>query len=382
VRADLSDSETSYTGAMMLEGDFDIWFDELAPGDAGDAGDTRYAFFVGNTLYAGVEDQFGNTSDLIGEFFWFGSSIDRGSDFFVAVLKVRTTPELTDDWELESDDDIPSLWLGAETDLTTGSGSFRWDWSVPFDSYGWDAYGQVNLTTQYGLGLNTEGSVMQAASVDEDGVVVSESVQARGFLNTEYSVTTQYQIDLWRWEMMVNGGAGHMDWALILNNSDRAEQNAYHEFFLVMQTEEYEPFVLETLEFGGSVTDPVWYWTNDHSEFSAVLTGLTLTRPWGWEYFFSEDEDDDEDDEEEDEDDEEAEDDEDDEDEPEEEEPVEDEDDDEDDNPGNPTDRMDGGDAATFGEDSSGCSIASQNSSSWAVLLLAAGALLRRRQGR
>jgi MYXO-CTERM domain-containing protein len=276
--SNLSDSETSYTGAVMLEGDVDITMAPVLPGSIGDLDDLRYGFFVGNTLYAGVEDEFGNMVDLIGEFFWFESSIDRGSDFYVGVFKVRTSPNILDDWRLQTGD--PVLYLDTETDLDAQTGSFRWDWSVPFESYGYDSYGAVTLETEYGMGVGAEGAVMAGKGVDVHGVEISGDIQAKGFVNTAYSVRTQYQVTLWRWEVIVSGAAGHVDWAMLLNNEDRIDQNAYHEFFLVMQADEHDDFVIENLEFGGSVKKPATLWWDDHKDMSASLPAVTLQRPY------------------------------------------------------------------------------------------------------
>ena len=88
---DVSSSETSYTGATILEGDWDVTFQEsIAIADSEDT--FPYAFFEGNTLYIGNSDTHDNTIDAIVEFFWFQSSIDRGTDFYVAVVKTRATP--------------------------------------------------------------------------------------------------------------------------------------------------------------------------------------------------------------------------------------------------------------------------------------------------
>jgi hypothetical protein len=275
--SDLSDSETSFNGAVMLVGNDDVTLQGLDAGELGAESDMRYAFFVGNTLYAGVADEFGNTSDLIGEFFWFESSIDRGSDFYVGVFKLRTSPQELEGWRLETGNSI--LYLDANADLSAQNGSFRWDWSVPFESYGWDSYGSVNLETEYGLGLNAEGSAMTATGSDEDGVSYSASVQSKGYLNSEFTVRTQYQITLWRWEVMVAGSAGHMSWDMVLNSFDREDQNAYHEFFLVMQTGLGEPFEIRDLEFGGQVKDPAFMWFDRHSDLSARIPSIILTRP-------------------------------------------------------------------------------------------------------
>jgi len=275
--SDLSDSETSYVGAVMLVGQDDVTIEPAIPGELGALDDMRYAFFVGNTLYAGVEDINGNTVDLIGEFFWFESSIDRGSDFYVGVFKVRSSPVELEGWRLETGESI--LYLDATTDLTTQSGSFRWDWSVPFESYGWDSYGSVNLETEYGLGVNAEGSVMTATEESEEGDSVTAEVQSKGYLNSEYSVRTQYQVTLWRWEVMVQGAAGHMSWDMVLNSGDREDQNAYHEFFLVMQTNLEESFTISSLEFGGNLKDPVPLWFDHHSTLSAAIPNIVLSRP-------------------------------------------------------------------------------------------------------
>jgi hypothetical protein len=61
VAEDLSASETSYTGATILEGDWDVTFQEsIAIADSEDT--FPYAFFEGNTLYVGNSDTHENTS--------------------------------------------------------------------------------------------------------------------------------------------------------------------------------------------------------------------------------------------------------------------------------------------------------------------------------
>ena len=100
----LSDTQTSYTGAVMLRGGQEVTMETVVPGYVGNEAylaDGRYAYFSGNTLYAGVKDNENNYADLIAEFFWFESSIQRGSDFYVAVVKARTSPNIAKDWVLE-----------------------------------------------------------------------------------------------------------------------------------------------------------------------------------------------------------------------------------------------------------------------------------------
>lgn len=273
---DLSAAQTSYTGAVMLQGDVDVTFGGVDMGDMGlEEGQERYAFFTGNTLYFGVEDEHTNSVDGIAEFFWFESSIDRGSDFYVAVIKVRTTPNVSDGWYLDVSDQ-PVNFVRAETDTSTGVGAFRWDWSLPFENYGMDSYGEVTLTNEYGIGGNAEGSALYAKKVGEDGSTADVDVQTKGYVNSEFKVATQYQVTLYRWNTVVQGGAGYMDWSVTLENSDRDEQSAYHEYFLVMQVDEGEMFTIDRLDIGGGING--WWWGQDTS-LGVVLTDVVLSQP-------------------------------------------------------------------------------------------------------
>jgi MYXO-CTERM domain-containing protein len=274
----ISDAETSFKGAIMLAGGIDVTIGSLTEGLIEDDSSYRYAFFSGNTLYAGVEDREGNTIDMIVEFFWFESSIDRGSDFWVAVIKARTSPKLEEDWLLELSDE-PILTVHAETMNEDHDAGFRWDWSLPFESYGWDAYGNITMETAYGIGTSAEGSMMAAYEESEDGIEVEANVQTKGYFNSDYRVQTRYQITLWRWEMMVHGTPNDVSWDLYLDSPDRQSQNAYHEYFLVMQADEAKGFTLDRLELSGTVTNPRWYWWDDHSAMSLAVNDIQLERP-------------------------------------------------------------------------------------------------------
>ena len=278
----VSDAETSFKGAIMLKGDVEVTFSDVTAGIVEDDENFRYAFFSGNTLYAGVEDRHGNTSDMIVEFFWFESSIDRGSDFWVAVVKARTTPNIEEGWKLEVEES-PVLSLHAETYNELDNAGFRWDWSLPFESYGWDAYGSVTMESSYGLNTNAEGASMVAYEHRESSEGMTEevaaTVQAKGYLNDSFQIQTKYQVTLWRWEMMVQGTPVDMDWDLYLDSWDRQEQNAYHEFMVVMQADEDHGFNMERLELSGNTVDPRWYWWDAHSTMSLAVHNIELRRP-------------------------------------------------------------------------------------------------------
>jgi hypothetical protein len=294
--AKLTQSETSYTGAQILTGGWDIDFDDFyAIGDPPEEV-SPYAFFTGNTLYAGNSDVFGNTVDTIIEFFWFESSIDRGSDFYVAVIKVRATPGKncnadpfgwfsgfkctlwSDQWQDWGEH--PVLSVQATTDTAVESGAFRWDWSLPFESYGIDAYGQVTLKSEYGLGVESEGAAMAHGEykMDDDISWMAEGdIQVKGYADESYRVKTQYNVTLWEWQVFVDGRADLMAWDMYLNLSARDEQSAYHEFFLSIQVEDGKPFTMDELFVMGNF-DVGWYnpW---HRPLGVSIMPVTISRP-------------------------------------------------------------------------------------------------------
>jgi len=293
---ELSASETSYSGASILEGDWDVSF-ETATDIAGSEDRFPYAFFEGNTLYVGNSDIYDNTIDAIVEFFWFQSSIDRGTDFYVAVIKTRVTPGhdcyyAPWDWargaqcKLWADEwsdwgEYPVLSVEALTDVEREQGAFRWDWSVPFESYGIDAYGQVTFQNAYGIGSDSEGAIMAhgAYPITEDGEMKAEGeLQVKGFHSSEYSVQTQYEVTLYEWDVFVDGRADLMAWDMYLNLGARETQSAYHEYFLSVQVEEGRPFMIDELNFVGNF-DTGWY-DPFHHELGVTLENLIISQPF------------------------------------------------------------------------------------------------------
>ena len=293
----LSDSETSYTGATILEGDIDVSF-----GGAFDINGEEetypYAFFEGNTLYVGNSDILDNSIDAIIEFFWFESSIDRGTDFYVAVIKTRSTPGdncyyAPWDWargsncKLWADEwtdwgEHPVISVEAMTDIEREQGAFRWDWSVPFESYGIDAYSQVTFENKYGIGSDSEGAAMIHGEykLDEEGYEVEAEgeLQVKGYHSAEYSVNTQYEVTLYEWDVFVDGRADLMAWDMYLNLGERERQSAYHEYFLSIQVEEGMPFRIDSLNFVGNY-DIGWY-DPFHYELGVTIQDMVISQPF------------------------------------------------------------------------------------------------------
>ena len=292
----LSDSETSYTGATILQGDLDVTFEHAVDVDASE--DTyHYAFFEGNTLYVGNSDILDNSIDAIVEFFWFESSIDRGTDFYVAVIKTRSTPGdncyyAPWDWargsncKLWADEwtdwgEHPVISVEAMTDIEREQGAFRWDWSVPFESYGINAYGQVTFQNKYGIGSDSEGAIMAhgAYPITEEGEMRAEGdLQVKGYHSSEYSVQTQYEVTLYEWDVYVDGRADLMAWDMYLNLGERERQSAYHEYFLSIQVEEGMPFRIDNLNFIGNY-DIGWY-DPFHHELGVSIENMVISQPF------------------------------------------------------------------------------------------------------
>ena len=288
---DLSLSETSYTGATILEGDSEVVVSQTLNIDY-ETDPNNYAFFEGNSLYVGTSDNNGNSVDGIIEFFWFHSSIDRGSDFYVAVIKVRSTPGNNCFWsgchlwadEWQDWGEHPVVGVEAMTDVVREQGAFRWDWAVPFENYGIDAYGQITFGNQYGIGASAEGSAMTAVETPEgtniNGVPVegSANIQVKGYVSPEYKVQTQYNVTLYEWDVFVNGRADLMSWDVFLNLGERDDQSAYHEFFLAVQVEEGKAFMLDELNVYGNF-DTGW-WNPLHKEIGVSLQGIVISQPY------------------------------------------------------------------------------------------------------
>ena len=272
----ISDAETSFTGAIILEGKVDASFGEYGEGWSSMGNQTEYAYWSGNTLYVGAEDEYGNTIDGIVEFFWFESSIDRGSDFYVASIKSRTNPNL-DESRLAVSSALPVQEVWAEADFGSGQ-AFRWDWSLPFENYGLESFGQATLRNSYGIGGSAEGSAMAAKKVTDKttGATAEVSVQAKGNVSSEYNVKTEYTTELWSWYTDVDGRPGEMIWSTTLDNMSKDKESAYYEYFLVMQADEGQSFMVDSLNFHGGTESSIMGW--DQS-FAVVIHDIELSRP-------------------------------------------------------------------------------------------------------
>ena len=280
----LSETETSYTGAHLLQNGEDVTLGVMSEGRHGDLDDReRYLFWQGDSLFLGVIDtEHNNRLDVVAEFYWFESSLPRNSDFYVIVLKVTAAPTTNTNWRIATPpsltDSILFREIGAvhrveaSLDRSGGNGAIRWDWSVPFQNYRWEPEQVIEVEQEYTAGAHIEGSAMR----DLSGGV---NVQAKGFLDAQTRVSTRYTITLWRWEMLVQAGATDMDWALIALDPEHEQDPAYHEYFLVLQAERGVPLRLNHLQFATTMRKRQPLFFDEFKNISVRLQNIELSPP-------------------------------------------------------------------------------------------------------
>ena len=121
-----------------------------------------------------------------------------------------------------------------------------------------------------------------APEMDEDGNIKAEGeVQAKGYVSSDYRVQTQYDVTLYEWDMWVDGSADSMAWDMYLNLGARDEQSAYHEYFMSIQVEEGETFLLDEINISGNF-DNSWWNPWGASEVGVSLQGIEISPPF-WE---------------------------------------------------------------------------------------------------
>ena len=125
-------------------------------------------------------------------------------------------------------------------------------------------------------GGGAEGSAMYGTKYNKDGVKAEVNVQAKGYVNSEYRVSTNYTTELWSWYTRVRGAPDEMTWTTTLDNHTKTEESSYHEYFLVMQSTSGVPFTIDSLTMGAAVDE--WWW-GVWNQFSIQLNDITLYQP-------------------------------------------------------------------------------------------------------
>ncbi len=303
-----SETGTNFQGARILKGNEDVVVQgAVEAGLYPDAdGVTRYQQWQGSTLYFGVSDaESGNQVAGIAEFFWFESSIPRGSDFYAVHLKVKSSPNVQDDWLLSKTDGWFDDWVAQWTDdgpsqhvklaMEPGGahGAVRWDFSVPFENYKWEPVKTMQVAESYGAGysLNAQGDANGKASAQfKEGGEVAElsadgkvTIQAKGYINNDFKVSSQYTITLYKWQMLVSSGAEHMSYQLNLlpHDEQNEESSGYYEYFVVLQATRGTPIHIDSMEIGGMFENVNPLWFDGSQGLSVKINDLWITPPRG-----------------------------------------------------------------------------------------------------
>ncbi len=308
----LAEAETSYRGALMLRGgesfdddEVDVVMGDVTVGVEGDAEKMRITGrFVGNTLMAEAKDDDGNTIALIAEFYWFESSIPRGSDFFVGVVKAINSPNRAEKWVLEHSADGPTdfirpdrgavLKLTADTNPDLTFGGFRADWSIPFHDVHIDKVGEVAMSATYGVGAKGEGSAEYAYAATyadptkcaeymgqqtEYGCELGAGSQVKGNFDLNYTVSTNYEIPLYTWDLYSNLSPSTLQWTMFLRNKTAEFNKAYREYFISMQTPSEEVFQIDRLELEGHYKRKVTLFPDERRVLSVAINNIKFRRP-------------------------------------------------------------------------------------------------------
>ena len=305
VESQISETETSFIGARILHEGVEI------TGGSPDMGiyedDSQiYGFWQGDSLFFGSENMdSGNTIDGIAEFFWFESSIPKSSDFYVAVVKLKSSPNVIDDWQLAQEDnwlgefmyDIkPSQHFEAVMEDSGDAGAIRWDWSVPFQNYKWEPLKTIQIEQVYSAGYDlSAGASANADPIAVAGALVGAdfkeggflkdvnsdvNIQSKGYINSSYKVSSQYTVTLYRWEMVVLGGADNMIWNLVISkDGSAANDSAYHEYFMVIQSPQGQEVHLEDLHIGATFRNNNPLWFDGWDSISMTLRDITWIPP-------------------------------------------------------------------------------------------------------
>ena len=167
VQSEVSETDTSFVGARILQEGNEVWGGDVYTGIY-DVETQSYGFWQGDTLFFGAENEdTGNTVDGVAEFYWFESSIPKSADFYVMVLKVKSSPNIIDDWQLSQEDNWlgeflyniqPAQYVDVKMKNSGEAGAIRWDWSVPFQNYKWEPIKTISIQQSYSAGYDSSVS--------------------------------------------------------------------------------------------------------------------------------------------------------------------------------------------------------------------------------
>ena len=284
---DLSMTQTNYIGARLLKGTENVQVGSMEIGPYGDESSERYSYFQGDTHFGGVQNpETGNKVDIVTEWYWFESSIPRNSDFYVGVIKVKSSPNPVDDWYLKEEngwygnimwpDDVVQI-LEVKMDPSGAAGAVRWDWCVPFDTYSWEPEKNIDVASGYSAGFDAEGGFSEGGILKD--LTDKSNIQAKGFIKGSHSVSTKYTITLYKWQVLVSSGADNMRWQMRILKGGNNQDSAYHEYFVVIQAEKGTPVHIPEINIAANFKHSMWWWFDGYEALSATIKDVTFTPP-------------------------------------------------------------------------------------------------------
>ncbi|MDP6942789.1 MAG: MopE-related protein [Myxococcota bacterium] len=310
VTTGMSDTGTNFQGARILTGGVDVVVGGMAvQGTFGDEDNSEYYMnWQGSTLYFGVNSMSTtNTVDGIVEFYWFESSIPRGSDFYVMQIKVKSSPDVWGNWRVAMEpsfvdeyiffwqDIQPAQMLDVYMEDGGDHGSLRWDFSVPFDTYEWQPEKTMQIRESYGAGYEIKAGANASAEAEgqvqfkEGGIVADLSggadIQSKGYINESFKVQSQYTVTLYHWQMLVQSGGDEIHYkTVILPNSvdhEADKDSAYHEYFVVLQSTRGVPVHVEDIHIGASFRHVIPFWFDGAEDLTVSIGDIWITPPTG-----------------------------------------------------------------------------------------------------
>ena len=310
VTTGISETGTNFQGARILAGGQDVVIGGMAvQGTFGDEDNSEfYMNWQGSTLYFGVHSlETMNSVDGIVEFYWFESSIPRGSDFYVMQIKVKSSPDVWGNWRVAMEpgfvdeyvffwqDIQPAQMLDVYMEEGGDHGALRWDFSVPFDTYEWQPEKTMQIRESYGAGYEIKAGAEGEASAEgqvsfkEGGVVADLSgganIQSKGYINESFKVQSQYTVTLYHWQMLVQSGGDEIHYkTVILPNSVDHEADkdfAYHEYFVVLQSTRGVPVHVDDIHIGASFRHMIPFWFDGAEDLTVSIGDIWITPPTG-----------------------------------------------------------------------------------------------------
>ena len=292
----LSANNTAFRGADLLEQGRQI---DSGKVEAPAKDQTATAYWSGETLNLEVKSNSGNRVALKMEFFWFEATMKRGSDFYVAIIRGNSSPNIgasgctslgSGSWTLSTPTKIrnkkaPAQFVNIKSTQGGKGGAIRWDWSIPFQTYRFEPKQDVTVEQQYSMnaGASAQGSVEGSAGIEANGKDIQGkgSLSANGSANASHKVSTDYTITLYRWETRVSSGPGGIEWALMPLDPKADTDNAYHEYYLAVQSESRgTPAIIPEITFGGTFECERASYLPDSSErLEATVKDIEMSPP-------------------------------------------------------------------------------------------------------